>query len=349
MTDRRRVVRHDPAMATAPLFRPLQKGEGVRPKLDLRQEFGGSTIWYRGPDALGVSDQTVLFAVLCLAQKKGKELLPSTTGHYTRRALADLLPVPESYPLRTVYVDTTLYEMLQTAAMRDDGRSYKQLRDCIDRLAAVTVFVDRGGNSPPPMRLLSRVVKDDGRIKLALNERLALAFVGQYVTIDLRERQRLPSDAAKVLHAWLSATVRRGRAWNCTIDKLAYHIYGDSSGNDLRRKRRERTKEALESISRLPGWSASISDGVACIVRDSGARTTTAVNPAPVISVTHCRDIRHAVFLFIARQYRLFSNMLSLYYSLQGITTLAALWKSARSHHQRSGKSENSACPVTAR
>jgi hypothetical protein len=217
----------------------------------------------------------VLFAVLYLSQRNGRELLPSTDGRYTRQALQDLLPVSGGYAPRTVYVDTTLYAILQVANMADDGRSYAQVRECIDRLAAVTVFVNRHGVSTPPMRLLSRIIKDDGHIKIALNERLAMAFAHQYVEVDLEERQLLHTDAAKILHAYLSATLRRGGMFKYTVDTLAFHIYGENNPKkDLRRKRRERTREALKSISQLPGWAASMSNGIAYVSRGSGEGST---------------------------------------------------------------------------
>jgi len=264
---RGRMVRHDPAMAIAPLFRPLRKDGAPRSKLDIRQEFSGAVIRYRGPDALGIGDQTVLLAILYLAQDKGRPLSPDTQGHYTQQALHGLFPCGAG-STTTVYVDTTRYEVLKTAGLGDDGHSYAQVVESIDRLAAVTVFVvDRNGNSPPEQKLLSRIIKEGDEYKIALNERLARAFTGQFVAIDLDERKILRKDTAKALHAWLSGTLRKGCALKISFDKLTFHIYGKTSHNGTLRKWRQRVKEALEKLSGLPSWSVSIENGMACIAR----------------------------------------------------------------------------------
>ena len=253
------IVRHDPAIASAALFHPLRKDKGPRPKLDLTQEFSGFTIRYRGPDQLSIDDQGVLLAIMAIAEKEGKELSSTTTGNYTKQVLDALLPAGCNHSVSTVYIDAHLYLILKTAGMSTDKRSYTQLRECIDRLASVTVFVDCYGDSMQ-MRLLSRVIKATGEIKIGLNERLAKAFLGgQYVKIDIAERQKLAGDVAKGLHAWLSAVMHQGNKLSCGIDKLAKRVYGEGKTTEgALRKRRHRVKEALGLINSLAGWTVDL-------------------------------------------------------------------------------------------
>lgn len=57
-----RIVRYDPMLPTAAIFGSL--GNGPRPKLDARCEFGGVVWKLRGPDMLGIPEQTLLLALL---------------------------------------------------------------------------------------------------------------------------------------------------------------------------------------------------------------------------------------------------------------------------------------------
>ena len=73
MSDDRRNVLQDRAMGMVAVFRPLQRGK--REKLDVQTQWGDdTTIRWRGPDQLGIGDQSVLLAVLEVA--KACSILP---------------------------------------------------------------------------------------------------------------------------------------------------------------------------------------------------------------------------------------------------------------------------------
>ena len=67
MRTERRDVLHDPALGASTVFRPLQRGR--RRKLDVTAQWGDLEVRWRGPDELGVGDQSVLFAVLEAARE----------------------------------------------------------------------------------------------------------------------------------------------------------------------------------------------------------------------------------------------------------------------------------------
>ena len=85
MSDDPRNVLQDRAMGMEAVFRPLQRGK--REKLDVQTQWGEATIRWRGPDQLGIGDQSVLLAVLEVAMEQLREGEPVRTDEGLWRKL----------------------------------------------------------------------------------------------------------------------------------------------------------------------------------------------------------------------------------------------------------------------
>src|SRR5690606_1031695 len=93
----------------------------------------------------------------------------------------------------------------------DGGAAFKAIRECIERLWAVSVIVERNGKRQG-FRILSEYASDDsdGRLFVALNPRLADAIVGsaQHLRIEMDEVRQLSTDPARLIHQrlhWINA------------------------------------------------------------------------------------------------------------------------------------------------
>ena len=108
------------------------------------------------------------------------------------------------------------------------------------------------------MRLLSFVVREDGRLTVAINARLAEAIGGnQYVGMVLGERRMLRGDVARIMHAWLSAWLRAGECKAIRLDTLAKRIWAETEKGNLH-KRRQLVRRAMNALVEV-GWRIEIS------------------------------------------------------------------------------------------
>ena len=261
---------NDPAMGLMSMFRPLQKLKfNKRPKLDLVQEFDGATIRWRGPDLLSIPEQTLWLTLVALAavQKAPLTVDSCEPNAVTIRAQLELGGLAGTQ-------DVALLQCRWSALARacrmssTDSKVLKQLKQGLKRLSEVTVWLERDGITKST-RLLSWLVGDDYQVHVALNWRIAAIIFAevQYARVCLDERAQLKTDAAKALHAWVSATLREGREWRFGIDTLSAHIFGDAGAGAQARDRRRRTRVALAELNTLPRWSAPEIAGVATIRR----------------------------------------------------------------------------------
>lgn len=290
MSTDRRDVRQDPALGMVGAFRPLRKGP--RGKLDIQMEWGDATIRWRGPDQLGIVEQSVLLAVLEVALEQwrddGQALLVKPDDE-----LWNLL-VHQQHVFKPdiVRVLTSFRRLSLLCGKGDSGAELTLVRDALRRLAETTVWVKRGkleGSS----HLLGWQVGNEHQVVLVLNWRLTQALQGeQYARISMWERLQLASEAAKALHAVLSCKVSVGKAWDCQLDHLQRYVWGDTETQGAnRRKRHGRLRAVLADIAELPGWTARVEGQTVRVARGSAgwkpARSAGLKRTSPVVSGTH--------------------------------------------------------------
>lgn len=262
-------ARQDPALGLAPVFTALpRRKDDKRPKLDVIQIFDGAEIRWRGPDALGPSDQTVLLTLLALGAVQDLKVHPSseTEAACALRAKLDMEGDVEHETF--VAVRATWRELIEALGLKGRGGSTReQVRNSVQRLADVGVWVTVNGVTLRS-RLLSWHIGDENRVTIALNWRLSRAICGgQYARVSLIERRQLRSDAAQLLHAWLSSCLRSGTTRRFQIESLIERVwFGEGQGSTMR-ARLTVLRMALRDIGQLPGWTVELEPAVAVVGR----------------------------------------------------------------------------------
>ncbi len=262
-----RIVRHDPALGLNSVFRVLAHRNG-RPKLDVLQVFDGVELHWRGPDALGPPEETLLYAILDIAAGA-----PHLLGAETQSALGislrrGLQPTGLLQDKEVVTVETSLCELARRCGYDAGGAALRHVRTMLRRMVEVTLWLRYKGIEGSS-RLLYWMVAENLSIQLAINLRLSAAVLGEvYSKICLAERQALSTHVAKTLHARLSAQLREGRKWDFQLPGLEQRVWGNAANGSTRRSRHAQLREALGEIGMLARWHV--------VQRDR------------VYSVTHC-------------------------------------------------------------
>lgn len=259
-------ARYAPQFALLDWFRPLRRGP--RPPVAIEEQVKGGWVRIDCPRALGIDDQSALFAVLAAAGPYGigLEPEPSADKHVSYALRQHLTAGDKDRP--TLTVTTTLPDLCRIVGVTPSGGGRAAVQASLDRLAAVTLICHVDGWHWQS-RVLGSVTDPGKGVRVAIASRLADAIGGRHVRIDLDERRRLQSDPAKAAHARLSAWLSPGRRNLIGIDTLAGHVWpGAAASDSAARKRRQRIREALGSIDRLSGWTISERmDGVAEVQR----------------------------------------------------------------------------------
>lgn len=259
----------DPAHGLASIFRPLQRGT-VRQKLDVRQDFDGDALHWRGPDQLDVADQTVLLVLLALAGVQKTQLCDSPETESGRKLRAALEMSGPRANETAAFVQTSWTSLMAEVGYRHrGGKAMKLVQQSIQRLAEVTLWVTSKGQTTST-RLLTWVLGNDSQVVIAVNYRLATAiFGGQFVRISLVERRELEVPAAKVLHGWFSSRLRRGgKGCRFAIKDLVQRVWGDEVvGQSAQRTRRSVVSKALRELGDLAGWDVRVVRGAAVVTR----------------------------------------------------------------------------------
>ncbi|MBB6288928.1 MULTISPECIES: replication protein C, IncQ-type [unclassified Pseudomonas] len=244
----------DPALAAASLFRAYKYGE--RPVgLAVEHRHDNTHFLFTCYEWLDVRDQSILLAIVGLAGL-GRDLLGAESDSLiTRRLWSELHPLRDALGGSALLLTTTCYQLLTAANLPTRAGDYGRLKDSLYRLSQVGCRARRDGYDWS-MRLLSVDTAPNGEVLIALNSRFVQAlFDGQYVKVCLKERRMLDGDPAKLLHAWLSATVHENSECYWTgLDTVSQRIWGPMSDNSAtKRWRRAQSRKALVEISEI-GW-----------------------------------------------------------------------------------------------
>ncbi|WP_405044929.1 replication protein C, IncQ-type [Paraburkholderia sp. USG1] len=292
-----RIVRYDPALAAAPLFQPVWRGD--RPKLDRSFMFNGIEWRWRGPEQLGIAEQTLLLVLMELAAEQASRAEP--VDEETRQIESELYNLRENRRPPTAELNVSFYELCRRLGRNAGGSAVSQRRCELKRLCEVTVWSRHDDGTEFQSRLLFWQVGDNKGVRVFLNWRLTeVLFGGQYSAVCLNERLSLRSECAKALHCALSLRIRGGATMAFHFEKLARYVW-DDVGTRLSakrqrdraasetpaaiamRRRRPELVEAIGEIGQLSTWTVkSTVNGAVQVSRRAAGRTEGAL-PRPLL------------------------------------------------------------------
>ena len=259
-------ARHDPAHCLTPgLFRSLKRGERKRLKLDVTYSYGEDSIRFWGPEPLGGDDLRVLQGLVAMAAISGEggrgivlSQEPKTEEGQQLRLWLDLKW--DAIEKDAMVAKGSFRQLARELGYADDGGSqFKTIRECIERLWAVSVIVDRAGKRQG-FRILSEYASDEqeGKLFVALNPRLAEAVMGErpHSRINMVEVRALQTDPARLMHQRLCGWIDPSKSGRVEIDTLCSYIWPDQASTEAMKKRRQTARKALAELAAL-GWKVS--------------------------------------------------------------------------------------------
>lgn len=253
-----RVVKYDPLLPSAKIFTSLKNG--VRPKLDTTCKFGGATWRFRGPDILGIPEQTLLLALMEMAGAQlGADASDEESWQKLRTGLYDGLQWDGGLPA-TATIQTSYRELCRHCGLTGDGGSARDhIRKLLERLCEVTIWCSTEHEEQRCSRLLQWRYGNAAGVQVILNWRLTEALVGvQYSPVNLAERLALTSDAARALHCTLSVRIRPGGSMQFHLEKMGTYIWHETTvAPATQRRRRQELRTSLESLQELGTWTVS--------------------------------------------------------------------------------------------
>lgn len=293
-----RHVRYYPAIGLSTVFRPLPKGK--REKLDVTYtpKEGGVTLRFRGADALGIPEQTLLLALVEMAQHSYNTnprqcLLDADSSDPVGKALwqglhRDAGIIRE----QTVCFSTSWQELARRSNKTTGGSVQHLLQEQLKRLCE-TVIWEKGANEVVPRHqsyLVSWLHGSDKRVHLALNYRLASTLFGErYAQVSMAERLELPSDPAKAIHAFLSTALRAGHALDIGIDTLTGRLWpelGKDVPEGTRKRRFMNVRNALKDLANLSGWEVNFKRHDLVSIKRISATVRDMTGPGLIASVS---------------------------------------------------------------
>lgn len=268
-----RTVRLQPEFGLcAELFRVLPKA-ARRPTLDVVYWLDTQKrLRFSAREALGVAEQTLLLVLLELAgqqyatQEDAVLLSASDRRELPSRLWAGLHRADGGggSDSETLMLSTTWEEINRRCGTGNGGPTIAARRESLRRLCEVVVWEEEGDSSRRVRQsyLAVQLLGDDRRIHVALNPRLARAFLGgQYARVSLAERLRLRQDVAMHLHAFLSTTVRPGHQLRVGLEKLISRAWPVTQGQaqavptGTAKRRVHDVRRALTAIGALANWN----------------------------------------------------------------------------------------------
>ncbi|MFC1333155.1 MAG: hypothetical protein G8D91_00385 [gamma proteobacterium symbiont of Clathrolucina costata] len=251
-----RFAMQDPALTSGRLFRAMPKNE-MKESFKYQAEYGGWTMKFRGPKKLGVTHQSVFFAILSVLGEFGDTLSPNTTEHHS--SLREGLDAVDASELKggnrahghnCHWGYTTLTELARIIGMSN----LTAIKGCIEDLSAVTLIAKSNGIEMSQSFL--SYLKQGQKLAIAINWRAAAAIAKEagYTYINLDDRRALESDASKTLHVWLSTYLRPGKQMKRTLDEIGEYIWGEAANDSTRWRRRKKAMQAVQEIGELANW-----------------------------------------------------------------------------------------------
>ena len=271
-------ARVHPAVALADgLFRALPNGgrsEGEPFEL-ARQEYMGREYVFESSSALGADDLRVLQGAFMLASKPSSDVeieVPAPVTDTGRRLAEALeLEVSPGAPVLAKYVTFSAATLGNAAAyVGAGGGSRRIVGASLERLSGVVVRVLSESRQVSCSRLLAVTGLDpfDDRgprenSALAICPELSAPVVTgarghRHCRLEFSEIAALgKSGCARIIHQRICAFVDPGKSHKIRLRNLMGYAFGDTEVGNTQRRRMSDTRDAMEALSLLPGWTVS--------------------------------------------------------------------------------------------
>ena len=242
---------------TPGLFRCLGPRDRKEQKLDVTWDYGdGWSVQFVGPWPLGPEDLRVLQGLVAMAGPRGLLLRDSTEHEAGRQMWLDLDPRWDAAKTDAMVVKGSLRELARAVGFSaGGGGALRVIRDSIERLYAITVFVRHPQEGSGGFRLLSDYAQKGGGVWVALNPLLAVALTGgRHVRIEMEEVRQLKSNPGRLIHQRLCGWINPGGTGTVNLDTLVRYAWPDRAPS--RRSvayRRGAARRALRELEGL-GW-----------------------------------------------------------------------------------------------
>ncbi|WP_312283850.1 replication protein C, IncQ-type [Candidatus Igneacidithiobacillus taiwanensis] len=226
------------------------------------RKFGNCKIGFQGFDQLGAFDQSILLAVSAQLGIDGLRIEAKPKGPISQQLRKDIYKPnkaeDDGSDLRTK--KTSLRSLLLDAGSKDieGGHALQLVKDSLNRLSNAQIREIGSDGWDRRCNLLSVSFNEKtGEVFVAANPRLSQAvFRGQHVKVSLFERNLLNSQAAKILHCWLSSNIRLGKTLGngngAQLDTLLPHVWGiesmEKASAKVKSTRRSQLRDALNEI-----------------------------------------------------------------------------------------------------
>lgn len=278
-----RVVRLSQPFGLCQLFRPLPKDGAARPVLNESYQYGDLSLRFSAREALGVPEQTLLLALLELAQEQHRRRpTEHRLDHADRSEVGSLLwsslhvqgEVERAQDLPpTLKLECSWSELHRRCGSDSVGGSANAVRrDSLARLCEVTVWErDDATHTLRSCRLVSWLLGDNQRVHVALNHRLAAALLSPgYAQVLLSERWSLPTQTAMLVHVFVSTCLGMGKTMTIRYETLVERLWpsnGVPTPANRHRRRVSDVKAALRAIGHLERWKVELETTRAQVTR----------------------------------------------------------------------------------
>ena len=270
-------VRLELNVALSPLYSPVEDSKQERDKAEVFRKTKDGWVRFKCFEQLGIFDESVSLAILYIARDKER------TAYLSHKPLTELgremrkVLDPNDELLKQevgMITCTSVHEIATVLGWKRPSKdNYKRIYKALDRLATVIVH-ERNEKEKWEINgipgFIRYKIRDDGRLAIVITRRLAMAAFGEegwlYALLSLDERNQLKGDIAKAAHkffvAWIfeSAKGKLSKPRPIGLDTLATHIWRDWSSYSSSGKAtlRQRLKQSIAEISKLPKWKAEV-------------------------------------------------------------------------------------------
>lgn len=244
-------VKHDPVHCLTPgLFRSLKRGERKTAKLDITYEYGeGKKVEFKGYEPLGADDLRVLQGLIALSGPEGLLLGPEPQTEEGQQLRLALYPKWDAIRENSLVIQSSYYRLAKEIGY-SNTRHFETIKKCIDRLWTVSIIAENNGIRRG-FRLLSHYSSDEieENLFVALNPMITEAVMGgRHVRICMDEIRGLKSDCARLIHQRLCAWINPGQTKHVHLDVLSSYAWPHTASPSTNRKRRQRTRTALQEF-----------------------------------------------------------------------------------------------------
>ena len=247
-------AKFDPAFITDGLFVPRANRNKA---VNIKRTWDQGEIGFRGVQ-LGAMHQSVLLAICARTGRNGLLIEGSSSDLMAQQLWLELATNKDTADQPRSLVRASAYSILTDAGIDTSEKGYDQLINALRDLTTLSIFrsVGKVGGAS---NLLS-FSNNEEKLAVSLNWRLAGAIFGnQNIQVSLHERLKLSSPQARILHAWLSAHVRKHGSLmagkGASLDALLPHVWGDSKASkQTQSNRRAKLKNAIAEIDELDTW-----------------------------------------------------------------------------------------------